>query len=558
MRKNYFKIALIFGVAICTTFIFCAYAGAIDVVTPTPNANQPNITATIKELSIIPNYAVLEGQAEQMLVEEFDEFAILNNVEWSSSNPDVISCTKSGEIKGLKKGKATITVKAKIGKAEDSIVIYCAKSMSKQTTSLNVGFNWTSKTPFLFNIQHLYLTLNPLLFSHKITVKGRYNDCFYVTYTYNDVEIEGFVWKNFVPQTVGSKEMLRQLSVYNLNVFTGTTSDTKVTTNYKGDVIWTVVPEGIIDFDDKTGTVTAKEPGIATITATAGTSVKICTVYSIYEWPTQWTGMTNRNTYIYKAEYGAYSTDIYKETGKLFTVCGDMGDSWAYGYDEYNNRGFIPISHISTKNTISYYNDLNIGYPIKDTSIKYISSPYSKRSSDLHRGFDITGGGSYIYGEELVSPVNGTVAYTNIYCYNNNKDPSYGYCITIISDGGKTPKTVLKDTVTGKYFAITFMHMSEAPILREGDTVEVGEVVGKIGNTGNVSGSQGVNPIGTHLHFEINNMEALIGSSLRTDFTYNINPIYFYMDKDFDFYTGSSAYQTYGAYWYGPDKKTEE
>ncbi len=315
----------------------------------------------------------------------------------------------------------------------------------------------------------------------------------------------------------------------------------------------------IISVDSETGLITGKKAGTAKLIAKVGGEEISIPVYCIYKWKKAWTGKTSKTTTSYSGTSSSTTIVASISSDTKFYVKGDDGGSggWAYGYADIAGDndpwGFVKINDISTKNTISYYNKLDFGYPIEDSTIKYISSPYAERSSDLHRGFDITGGGSYIYGKNLVSPVNGSVVFVNTSCTDNGTKPSYGYCITIESNGGAYPKTAKKDTVTGKYFTITFMHMSEAPKYKEGDKVKAGDIIGKIGNTGNVSGSPGVNPIGTHLHLEINNMGVIMGSSLRKDFTYNVNPIYFYINVDFGFNTGSSAYQKSGAYWYGPN-----
>ena len=334
----------------------------------------------------------------------------------------------------------------------------------------------------------------------------------------------------------------------------------KAVYNGTGTVKWSTDRPDLIEVNPSTGLITGKKAGKANLIASVNSVVKVSIpVYCIYRWKSNWTGSAKTSSKIYAGNSVNTSELTTMTSGTKFYVRGDDGGSagMAYGYATVSGKqywGFVEIKNISTKNTVSYYNKLTISYPIKDTEIKYVSSPYSERSNDLHRGLDITGGGSYIYGKELISPVNGKVVFVNISCKENNTKPSYGYCITIESNGGNEPKTAKKDSVTDQFFTITFMHMSEAPILKVGDKVKVGDVVGKIGNTGNVSGSPGINPEGTHLHIEINNMAAIMGSGLRTDFTYNINPIYFYMDKKFTFNTGSSAYKNYGAYWYGPDK----
>ena len=177
-KKNPLKVALVFCVAICTVFIFGIYAGAVDLATPTPNAVQPD-AFTIEELNIVSNYAILEEQTLQMQVEELDEFTLFSSVEWSSSKPDVISCTKSGEIKGLKEGKATITVKAKVGSASDSITVYCARKLSKSSSSRIVNpIGWTCRTPSFLHVQTLHFNIFPFLMTEKLEVKGIYGSFF--------------------------------------------------------------------------------------------------------------------------------------------------------------------------------------------------------------------------------------------------------------------------------------------------------------------------------------------------------------------------------------------
>ena len=443
----------------------------------------------------------------------------------------------------------------------------CAVAMSNTATeqaavSQSSEVTAKIKTPFIITFVHdtpdAFGKIKGVMFiGTKVVVKEQKGTFWLVE---NKNELKGYVFKSWV--NTDKKNFNREYD----HVYVGGTNaissgKPRAYFQYNGDgtVRYSTTTPDIISVDSETGVVTAKKTGTATLCARVGIRTESIPIYCIYKWKKPWTGETNKQTAIYAGPSSLTTKVITVPNNWNFYVKGDDGtdDGWAYGYANYKGEerwGFVKINNISTKNTVSYYNGLDFEYPIKDQTIKYISSPYAKRSStDLHRGFDLTGGGSYIYGENVVAPFNGKVVYVNKSCYNNNKNPSYGYCITIESNGGEYPKTAIKDIVTNKYFAATYMHLSEAPNYSVGDTVKKGEVIGKIGNTGNVRGNPGVNPAGTHLHFEVNNMAVIIGSDLRHDFTYNINPIYFYLDKDFSYNSDSDSYNTYGLYWYGPD-----
>ncbi len=362
MRKNILEFTLALNVTICIVFAFGIYAGAADVAIPTPNAVQPE-AFTIEELNIVPNYSILEGQTLQMQVEEFEEYVWLSSVEWASSKPDVISCTKSGEIKGLKEGKATITVKAKVGNASDSITVYCARKLSNSCSSrISNPFAWSCQTPSFLHIQTLHFNIFPFLMTGKLDVKGVYDSYFYVEFERSEKQFKGFILQSWMPNNIASSEVFKQLSTYDLDAYVGINKDTyKVTTNYKGNIKWTVSDTQIIDFDSSTGKVFCKVPGIATISATAGDTTLVCTVHSIYVWPQKWTGTANEETCVYKAKGTAYQeTSAKLFIGDKFTVSGDMGndDGWAYGVSESGAWGYIPINKISVKGTISQYRNL--------------------------------------------------------------------------------------------------------------------------------------------------------------------------------------------------------
>ena len=256
-------------------------------------------------------------------------------------------------------------------------------------------------------------------------------------------------------------------------------------------------------------------------------------MHSIYVWPQDWTGkVLKEDTCVYKAVGNGYQkTSFTLSVGQEFTVKGDMGDSggWAYGVSENGTWGYIPISRISTKGTVSQYNEMGFVWPLEDTEINFISSPYGPRSSKNggnHKGFDITTGNSgEIMGKPVVTAYSGTVK--KIYI-DNEKQTSHGNAIVITADK--------IDPVSNKNLAIIYMHLSKwqtnssgnivvnGKVIKEGDEVTVYQIIGKAGNTG-------YNTTGAHLHYEVNNQNSVIRSGSNNPFSQTINPIYFYMDK---------------------------
>ncbi len=461
---------------------------------------------------------------------------------WTSSNPSVISCTPTGKITGIKEGQATITVKAIFGDGEDSITVYCAKRLSSpKTAKINRPFAFSFYIPRFYTLQTFHYNFAPYPIASKVDIKGTYGSYFYIEFVRNEKRFEGFMTQSSFNSSIASNEVFKQLSRTDLDAYVGINMDYyKVTTNYKGEVKWKVSNPDIINFDSTTGKVYCKKPGIATISATADGKTLTCTVHSIYVWPQNWTGAANRETCVYKAVGNTYIETSYTlSAGEKFTVKGDMGDSsgWAYGVDENGGWGYIPISHISTKNTVSFYNNLNWGYPLQDQAYNYIKSPYSPRKSrgDKHRGFDISTGENQtnISGQTLVAPFDGTVIQTG---YEPNKQTGCGYYICLMSDD--------TDPVTGQRIVAIYQHMNAMTKLMVNDKVKSGKtVVGYVGTTGASTGP--------HLHFEINNMNAIVGDDARKGFDHTINPIYFYMDKTFQFnMTCSAVSENYGFYWY--------
>ena len=116
----------------------------------------------------------------------------------------------------------------------------------------------------------------------------------------------------------------------------------------------------------------------------------------------------------------------------------------------------------------------NPGGFIWPTTVHQITSGYGwrtwSRGSDFHLGIDISGPNAY--GQPVYAAKAGTVAPIGHHW-------SYGNAVTLYHGGG---------------FATRYAHMS-AVYVSPGQSVSQGQMIGRIGNTGNSSGP--------HLHFEV-------------------------------------------------------
>lgn len=525
------KISAIISLILCLAMLTNSTAFAVK--------SQPD--SAVESISIFPMYGVLEGQSRQMSATVDANGSFFDSVEWSSSNPNAISCTEDGIIKGLIAGEsATITCKAKWGSVKDTIKVYCAEKIPSpvKCTPKNIITTiyaqpstgiWSGTIfsfPQFFDIIALVfrLMLIPMNFSEaltvnsKLTVYGRIKDYAYVKYGESEI-FDGFVKYTSLPISVDG---FLELSAEDIDLWADdiTYTSKKLTATYDGDVEW-IYDNNYIDFDETTGQITGSKAGAGkkvTITAKADGMTKTCTIHLLYKWPLEWTGEVNQETYVYKANGNGYKkTSTTLLAGDKFTVKGDTGinSGWAFGITENKEWGYVPISHISTKNTISYYNGLNWDWPLENKNYNYVNSPHAPRPSlnDEHRGFDINEkeGQADIAGQVLVAPFDGVVKWVGA---DLNTSNGCGYYICITSN------TV--DPVTGKNLIAIYQHMQSKAKFSINETVKKGDVVGYAGNTGRSEGS--------HLHFEVNNWNARIGESGRSDFTYTINPIYFYMD----------------------------
>ena len=531
---------------------------------------------TVKSVDIIPKYGILLGESIKMEATVSPEDAWLSGVEWSSDNPEVISCTKDGLIKGLKAGEsAVIRCKSKMGSASDSIKIYCVEKLpSVVTTNMKGILTFICSKPssvsivdFHFNAIKVFPTLRSVLQAlaligayplspssapmssaclGNVKVYGRISNYAYIRYNVNGESYsDGFVKYNALEKTLSG---FLYLSAKDINVWANGKAyeQKKLTSDYKKAVSWEVADdENTIKFDDVTGQITGINPGTTTITARADGMEDVCYVHCLYQWKQTWTTKTNKNTYLYAAVGEGYKTIKAMDKETDFVVHGDTGasDGWAFGkIRKTNTWGYVPIRDVSTKGTISQYNNLGWSWPVVTPSGKneanFIFSPYGKRKTlpTMHKGIDITTGNSgEINGYEVVSAFNGEVIYIS-----TNSNSETGYCVGIRSNQ--------KDPISGENFVAFYMHLKHSPTLERGQPVIEGENLGYVGNTGNSSGY--------HLHFEANNKNASINdeSEARNYYAYLVNPLFFYMDKTVRINSGCDAETMYyGTYWYGND-----
>lgn len=404
------------------------------------------------------------------------------------------------------------------------------------------------KTPFIITFlrktPEFFSSIDALIFSGtevKVILEGE---------NFSKVEINGKTgymlnwW--LADASHGSEGSIKLNRKYD-HVYVGATNSCRTTATYEGSgtVTWSTDNTNVLTVNKTTGEVTGKNAGKANLIATDGTVSASIPVYCIYKWKTAWTGKALQNNVAIKAMPSSDSTKLTTlDKDNKFVVTGDDGGNggWAYGYyaKDSNTKywGFVEIKNISTKNTVSYYNNLCWSWPLKDESYCYINSPCTPRPSmgDLHRGIDIIGTSNQesINGKAIVSAFDGVVKMVG----TDENDPSgCGYYICITSN------TV--DPVTNEKIVAIYMHMHDAPTLKSSTTVKAGDVIGYVGNTGNSTGP--------HLHFEANCKNAGIGDKGRSDYTNVINPLYFYMDKqdDLGFNYGCSAYKNgYSFYFY--------
>lgn len=433
-----------------------------------------------------------------------------------------------------------------IANASDNVIELSQEKIASQnisTQAKTVGKKYTvwflitavrsEPTPFGTIIDILFM-------KDKVTVLS--NSRFY-SYVKTENGTKGYVFSGLLTANISADSNI--ISRDYGSVYLGATRNSFIIAQNGNDsVVWSVSPLGIIDFDKKTGTVTGLKYGTATITARSGFSTDTCVVHCIYEWEKSWVGKTFVATSVRNGPGDSYGNIISIAKGKKFTVLGDGGtsengaDSWSYGKYTVNGNdyyGYVKINDISNKGTVSQYNNMKCAYPIKETKYNNISSVYGWRNSYRHLGFDINKG-SYnsIKGEPAAAIFKGKVIFANTSYNSSTQLPDYGYCIIIESD--------FADPVSGNKLRAVYMHLDEKPVLQVKNEVEAGDIVGKIGTTGNSTGP--------HLHLEINNKGANFAGTGNSDsFDKTINPMFFYLNTEL-----SDGDNSNDEYWYNDNK----
>lgn len=159
----------------------------------------------------------------------------------------------------------------------------------------------------------------------------------------------------------------------------------------------------------------------------------------------------------------------------------------------------------------SYATTLNVAssdYWAWPTDSNYtITSYYGYRWGSLHNAIDISGTG---YGSNIYAANNGVVVTAKGGCVTGN-----------LSCNGKGGNYVVINHTTNNYYTV-YMHLKDIKV-NVGDTVTRGQVIGTMGNTGNVSPrpTSRNSTAGTHLHFSLYIGEPYKGG-------YAVNPMRLY------------------------------
>ncbi len=175
-------------------------------------------------------------------------------------------------------------------------------------------------------------------------------------------------------------------------------------------------------------------------------------------------------------DYQSYSDRLRETVGTMDSVQALISDQRSKytnasgGSSKGGSSGGTSNSGSTTTAPAQPYSGGKLQWPLPGFST--ISSGYGSRWGSFHKGIDITGGG--VYGHDIVAAESGTVIVSR-----DLGGADYGKYIIIDHGGG---------------ICTLYAHAS-ALLVSEGQTVSRGQVIARVGSTGNSTGP--------HLHFEV-------------------------------------------------------
>ena len=158
------------------------------------------------------------------------------------------------------------------------------------------------------------------------------------------------------------------------------------------------------------------------------------------------------------------------------------------GYIEDIDGAKAIVESIS-KNIVGLMSSDSFIYPVKNFRVSAQAWNYpASFGNGLHLGIDFAAN----MGEPVLAPANGVVLYSSDTCADNgylgNKCGQPG----VISGGNQVHLIVV---VNEELYAVSFAHLQHGSTIRSGTEVKQGDVIGKIGKSGNTTGP--------HTHVEV-------------------------------------------------------
>lgn len=191
-------------------------------------------------------------------------------------------------------------------------------------------------------------------------------------------------------------------------------------------------------------------------------------------------GSTN-NGYYLTANQGSNGTRTGKTTGAA-------GNVYFWGSLLTDNSQEWIFQEVGGDSTGGGATDAEYVWPTESHQI-------SQGFSSSHDGVDISPLVSKTPGDEVYAYMDGYVSFVG----NPTNNPYEGYTVRIHHNNPRVASNGYARIRT------QYMHLDSAPLVKKFDEVYAGQLIGYMGNTGNVSSSTGsTDPgAGTHLHFEV-------------------------------------------------------